>query len=81
MKLLMVIGGLLGFVISLVIGLVQSSAWPSVLWRASAAALVAGILMRWWGRIWLTNLQQVTREHLVAQMKSKAAASPTQSKS
>lgn len=81
MKLLMVTGGLLGFVICLIIGLAHSSAWPSILWRSSAAAFVAGILMRWWGRIWLTSLQQVIREHLAAQMKSKAVAGTTQSKS
>jgi hypothetical protein len=31
--------------------------WPTVLWRACVAALVAGMLARWWGRIWLTGLQ------------------------
>ncbi len=81
MKLLMVIGGLLGFLISLLLGLAQASAWPSILWHASVAAFGAGILMRWWGRLWLTSLQQVVREHLVAQMKSKTSASSTQSKS
>src|SRR5260370_8914781 len=61
MKLMMFLGGLLGFLIGLGFGLVQQSAWPGVIWRASAAALGAGILMRWWGKLWISSLEQARR--------------------
>ncbi len=62
MKSMMILGGLLGFLIGLGFGLAQESAWPAVLWRASAAALGAGILLRWWGRLWIKSLQQSRRQ-------------------
>jgi len=61
MKLMMIFGGLLGFLIGLGFGLVQQSAWPGVIWRASAAALGAGILLRWWGKLWIRSLEQARR--------------------
>jgi len=66
MKQMMLIGGLLGFLIGLSFGLAQSSEWPSVLWRASVAAYVAGLLLRWWGRIWIRSLQQAHQQRLTA---------------
>ena len=66
MKLLMIIGGLMGFLIGLLFGLAQHSQWPTVVWRSSVAALAAGMLMRWWGRIWAENLRQVYRERQAA---------------
>src|SRR4051794_14761473 len=62
MKRLMIIGGFLGFFIGIAFGSAQQSAWPAVIWRASAAALVGGMLMRWWGRIWVQSLEQARRE-------------------
>ena len=61
MKLMMIFGGLLEFLIGLGFGLVQQSAWPGVIWRASAAALGAGILLRWWGKLWIRSLEQARR--------------------
>ena len=66
MKLLMIIGGCAGFLLGLARGLAQGSAWPTVLWRASAAALVAGILMRWWGKLWIDSLAHARREKSAA---------------
>ena len=57
MKKVMIAGGLLGFLIGVTFGLVQGSAWPSILWRASVATLVAGMLMRWWGNFLVASLQ------------------------
>ena len=62
MKLMMMLGGLLGFGIGLTFGLAQESAWPAVIWRSSAAALCAGLLLRWWGKLWIKSLHEVRRE-------------------
>jgi hypothetical protein len=64
----MVLGGVLGFALGSAVALAQGCSWPSVLWRASVAAYVAGILLRWWGRIWLDGWKQILDE------KAKAAA-------
>ena len=58
----MILGGLLGFLLSLSIGVAQDSAWPNVLWRASVAAFAGGILLRWWGGIWMKSLLQAQRD-------------------
>jgi hypothetical protein len=63
MKKFMVAGGGLGFLIGLVSGLMQQAPWPSVLWRSSAAALVAGLLLRWWAGIWVRSCQQIAQAH------------------
>ncbi|MEW6156426.1 MAG: hypothetical protein AB1813_03280 [Verrucomicrobiota bacterium] len=59
---MMILGGLLGFTIGVGFGLAQSSGWPSILWRASLAAYVGGLLLRWWGRVWARSLQQAHQE-------------------
>lgn len=57
MKALMILGAIIGFLIGTGFGLAASSPWPAALWRSCAAALVAAILTRWWGRVWLRNLR------------------------
>ena len=57
MKAIMILGAIVGFIIGSGFGLAGSSPWPAALWRACAAALVAAILARWWGRVWLNNLR------------------------
>lgn len=66
MKLLMILGGLVGFVIGITFGIAQESPWPSVIWRASIGAYIAGMLMRWWGRVWVRGLQEAHHERLAA---------------
>jgi hypothetical protein len=63
MKALLLIGGLLGFGIGLTFSWVQESAWPSCLWHACLAAYLAGLLLRWWGRAWRKNLENVLSEN------------------
>ena len=70
MKLLMILGGLIGFLIGISFGLVQESSWPSVFWRASIAAYASGFLMRWWGRVWVQGLLAAHQERQVAQAKA-----------
>ena len=70
MKLLMILGGLIGFLIGISFGLVQESSWPSIFWRASIAAYASGFLMRWWGRAWVQGLQAAHQERQAAQTKA-----------
>lgn len=74
MKYLMILGGLLGFGIGLIFGWIQESSWPSILWRASVAAYVAGLLLRWWGRIWMQGLRQAHLEQAAARTQAKTSA-------
>jgi hypothetical protein len=82
MKKMMTIGGLLGFGSGLLLALSQNCSWPAVLWRSSAAALAAGLLLRWWGKVWLVSLQQSFHERSQAAMaaEAQAASSPPPSK-
>jgi L-asparagine transporter-like permease len=78
MKKMMTIGGLAGFASGLALGLAQDISWPSILFRSSVAAVAAGLLLRWWGKIWLTSLEQSYFEQLAAAAAAAAqAASPS----
>jgi hypothetical protein len=68
----MILGGFIGFLIGIGFGLAQQSAWPEVIWRASVAALLAGILLRWWGRVWIKNLHQANQQRLAPEAKPDA---------
>ena len=60
MRKFMIAGGGVGFLLGLISGLAQGALWPSVLWRSSLAALAAGLLLRWWGGIWLRSCYQIS---------------------
>ena len=76
MKKLMITGGLIGFLIGIISGLVQDVAWPAVLWRASITTFAAGMLLRWWGRVWFQSLQASQAQRLAAEAALVAAQSP-----
>ncbi|MCX8155499.1 MAG: hypothetical protein N3J91_03435 [Verrucomicrobiae bacterium] len=59
---MMLLGGIIGFGIGIGFGLAESSAGPEALWRAAAAALLGGVLMRWWGRVWVKSLRQAQQD-------------------
>ena len=61
MKALMILGAIVGFLIGGGFGLAGSSPWPSALWRACAAALLAAVLTRWWSRVWLSSLRDANQ--------------------
>ena len=62
MKLMMILGGLIGFVVSLGAGLLQEEvSWPALLGRACVAALLSGWLLRWWSHQWLRSLNEANR--------------------
>jgi uncharacterized membrane protein YjfL (UPF0719 family) len=63
MKSLLLLGGLIGFAIGLGLGLVHEKSLPSALIHACVALYIAGMLMRWWGRVWLKALQESQEEH------------------
>lgn len=66
MKKLMIMGGLTGFLIGVVSGLVQEVTWPALFLRASVAALVLGLALRWWARMWIQNLKDSMAQRLAA---------------
>ena len=80
MKLIMVLGGVIGFAIGISFSWAQGSSWPAMIWRSAAAALVAGILLRWWGRLWIKCLQESYQERQAA-LKKQAASNPSNSTS
>jgi hypothetical protein len=64
MKLLMLLGGALGFGIGLFFSRAQENSWPYCLWHASLAAYAGGWLLAWWGRSWQTNLKNAAQERM-----------------
>lgn len=58
MKKMMIMGGLMGFGIGVVTGLVKEVTWPALFLRACVAALISGLLFRWWGRVWISGLKE-----------------------
>jgi hypothetical protein len=78
MKVLMILGGFLGFATGVTFGMVQESSWPSILWRSSGAALATGLLLRWWGRQWVARFHDARRERQAERMaKASKARSQT----
>lgn len=58
----------MGFLTGIVLGLVNQSTWPSILWRSALAALVFGVLLRWWGHCWTQCLRTAQQERLAVLM-------------
>lgn len=67
MKKLMIMGGLIGFLIGVVFGLVKGVTWPALFLRACVATLAAGLLLRWWGRVWVRSLQESYAQRLATE--------------
>jgi hypothetical protein len=57
MKKMMMMGGLLGFGLGIVTGLVKEISWPALFLRACVTALLSGLLFRWWARVWIGGLK------------------------
>lgn len=57
MKKMMIMGGMLGFVIGAVTGLVKDVSWPALFLRSCVVALISGLLFRWWGQVMLNGLK------------------------
>jgi len=74
MKKLMMMGGLIGFGIGVVTGLVKEVTWPALFLRACVAAFFSGLLFRWWGRVWVSGLKDSLAQ--AAATKSATASAP-----
>ena len=72
MKLIMVLGGLVGFGIGLGFSWAQGGAWPAVVWRAAVTALLGGLLLRWWGQLWVQCLRDAQKQRQAAPTKPAA---------
>lgn len=62
MRRLIILGALIGLSIGLLFGFADQDQWPSAICRASAAALIGGVLLRWWGRVWVKCLHDVSSQ-------------------
>lgn len=78
MKIFMLTGALAGFALGIGLGLSARVDWPSMLWHASAGALGLGLLMRWWGGVWMRSYYESleSRRALEAMVATPAAGSP-----
>jgi hypothetical protein len=76
MKSLMILGSLAGFVIGAGFSLAGNCPWPTVLWRACVSALLAGMLARWWSRIWLEGLHSAMEQRHHARPTPNAETKP-----
>lgn len=57
MKLLILLGGLVGFVTGVGLGLIREKSLSSIILHACVVMYAGGLLMRWWGRVWVRGLQ------------------------
>lgn len=65
MKLMMITGGMLGFAIALALSAGSGADWSKTLWHACLSAYVAGLLFRWWGKVWVKNLNKARMEQMM----------------
>lgn len=76
MKLLMLVGAILGFGVGFGFSLLQQSPWPNMVWHACLAAYVSGMLLRWWGRTWERNLRLSLLEKHAADIRASTSTPP-----
>ena len=62
----MILGGLIGFLIGIFLGAAQGASLPEILWRSSVAAFLAGVVLRWWGKVWVSSLKKELQERATA---------------
>jgi hypothetical protein len=74
MRLLMILGGLIGFLIGISLGAAQGASLPEILWRSSVAAFLAGVVLRWWGKVWMTSLKKELQDRSAAAHKPESPA-------
>ncbi|MCS7091036.1 MAG: hypothetical protein RMN51_03465 [Verrucomicrobiota bacterium] len=71
MKALTILGAMIGLLTGIGFALAGRSPWPDAFWRGIASAFVGGLLLRWWGSLWLASWQQ----HLQARQQAEKASS------
>ena len=77
MKMLMVIGAMIGFALGMALGFAGRAEWPTMLWHASAAAAVLAWLMRWWGRVWTRELRSSLEQRRALEAAARQHNPPT----
>jgi hypothetical protein len=77
MRFLMALGAVIGFLTGVFFGLAAHSDGSAVFWRSSVAALAAGILMRWWGRMWVRSWKNALNEKLNALERERQEPKPS----
>jgi hypothetical protein len=78
MKMLMLSGAMIGFLLGIALGFAGRAEWPTMLWHAAAAAAGLAWLMRWWGRVWTRELRSSLEQRRVLEA---AARQPSPSPS
>lgn len=68
MKLLLLIGGLLGFSIGLLFSWAEEGSGGLCLFHACLAAYITASLLRWWGIAWRKSLAEALHERQSAPM-------------
>jgi len=67
MRKMMILGGLVGFLIGMGFGFASQNDWVIILLKACIAAYLAGLMMRWWARMWVRCLRDAFKEKLSQQ--------------
>jgi len=77
MKTLMLTGTVIGFLLGIGLGFAGRTDWPSAFLHAAAAAAALGLLMRWWGGVWLRGLRTSCEQRRLAEMVARQQAHST----
>lgn len=79
MKAIMILGANVGFILGLSASIFGGCSWSLALGHAGATALAGGVLGRWWGKVWFTELHSALehrRRERAAAMENKNPAKP-----
>ncbi len=57
----------MGFLIGMGFGFASQNDWVIILLKACIAAYLAGLMMRWWARMWVRCLRDAFKEKLSQQ--------------
>jgi len=74
MKFAFILGGLVGFCALLLTGVLVGKPLVDALIEASLGSVLAGLLFRWLGQIWIRNVKQMLMEKQQAALAAMAEA-------
>ena len=60
----MILGGMIGFVGSGILGWMAREETLWILVKASLATCAGGLMLRWWGQLWLSSLKVAVQEEM-----------------
>lgn len=81
MRLIVVLAGLFGFFTVMIGSIVREKPLDTSIINGIISALVAGILFRWWIKLWISSLEQVSRQGEISAQKAQAEAESAESSS